>query len=177
MSDGTLKMHFRFWVDFNRDKTLCVNCLPLVRNLEKKPLTLIPTSPADSSEQSKRRRRRSSSEPIVRDARKSRERWSGRRHKVQSWVTMLTAGMVVLVGLNSLVEILTDSRFIPNIYPVLIGIAVAGLLVWFFFRSVEFIIERRYNAVSQRSKASRRNRKERNRQRSKNQEGSTQPLS
>lgn len=112
----------------------------------------------------------------MRDARKSRERWSGRRHKVQSWVTMLTAAMVVLVGLNSLVEILTDSRFIPNIYPVLIGIAIAGLLVWFFFRSVEFIIERRYNAVSQRSKASRRKSKERKYRKNKHKEESTQTL-
>ena len=74
---------------------------------------------------------------------------------------MLTAGMVVLAGLNSLVEILTGNRLIPSLYPILVGIALAGLMVWSFFRLVELITERRYSSLSTRSKNKRRERRER----------------
>lgn len=116
-------------------------------------------------EPKRRRKHRSTTEPVVRDARKSRERWSNRRHKVQSWMIMLTAGMVVLAGLNSLVEILTGNRLIPNLYPILVGIALLGLLIWSFFRLVEFASEQRYSSLSNRSKNQRRERRERRKER------------
>ncbi len=73
----------------------------------------------------------------------------------------LTAGMVVLAGLNSLVEILTDNLLIPSLYPILVGIALIGLGVWSFFRFIELISERRYSSLSTRSKNQRRERRER----------------
>ncbi|MGF1564396.1 MAG: hypothetical protein ACFCUH_03425 [Flavobacteriales bacterium] len=116
-------------------------------------------NPESSEGDHRSKRRRSSSEPVVRNARKSRERWSGRRHKFQSWLVILTATLVVLVGITSLVEVLTGNRIIPELYTILVSIAIVGMVVWGFIRLIEYFTEKRYNSISTKSKTKRRERR------------------
>lgn len=73
--------------------------------------------------------------------------------------------MVVLVGITSLVEVLTGTRIIPNLYTILVAIAIVGIVVWGFFRVIEFFTEQRYNSVSSKSKSKLRDRRKQRKER------------
>lgn len=73
--------------------------------------------------------------------------------------------MVVLVGITSLVEILTGTLIIPNLYPILVSIAILGIVVWGFSRVIEYFTEQRYNSVSAKSKTKHRERRMRRKER------------
>lgn len=69
--------------------------------------------------------------------------------------------MVVLVGVTSLVEVLTGNRIIPELYTILVSIAIVGMVVWGFIRLIEYFTEKRYNSISTKSKTKRRERRAR----------------
>ncbi len=113
-----------------------------------------PVVPKDDASSTGRRRykTRSSSNPALRSARKTRERWMNRRQKLQQSLLVLTAAVVTLTFLAALIDVLTDNFDFSWAYNIMIGVSFFALLIWGLLRVFEWLADARYHRLSKEDK-------------------------